>query len=190
MRGLVPHDLIAAFIHGGARLLQIRQKSGDAEGFVALVRDAIAIGRPLGVRVIVNDRADIAALTGADGVHVGQTDLSIADVRRIAGEDVVIGLSTHSTAQVDEALAEHVSYVAVGPVFRTATKDTGYDARGLDLVRYAAASGAPVVAIGGITLERAAGVLAAGATSVAVISDLVASGDAERRVRAYMAALG
>ena len=190
MRGLVPRDVVDAFIRGGARLLQIRQKSGDAEGFVSLVRDAIAIGRPRGAQVIVNDRADIAALTGADGVHVGQTDLSVADVRRIGGEGLVIGLSTHTTAQVDEALAAGVSYVAVGPVFRTATKDTGYDARGLDLVRYAAAGGAPVVAIGGITLERAAGVLAAGATSVAVISDLVASGDAERRVRAYVDALG
>ena len=190
MRGLVPRDVIAAFVRGGARLLQIRQKSGDAEGFVALVREAIAIGRPLGARVIVNDRADIAALAGADGVHVGQTDLAVADVRRVGGDRLAIGLSTHTTAQVDEAVADGVSYVAVGPVFRTATKDTGYDARGLDLVRYAAAGGAPVVAIGGITLERAAGVLAAGATSVAVISDLVASGDAERRVREYVAALG
>ena len=97
-----------------------------------------------------------------------------------------MGLSTHDPRQVDVAAALPVTYIAVGPVFGTATKDTGYGARGLDLVRYAAATGAPVVAIGGITLENAAMVAAAGAASVAVIGDLFTGGDPEARTRAFL----
>lgn len=144
--------------------------------------------------VIVNDRADIARLAGADGVHVGQTDLSPADVRRIVGDSAIVGLSTHTREQVDRALQEPVSYVAVGPIYGTATKDTGLAPVGLDLVRYAAAGGAagvtrPVVAIGGITLERGAAVIGAGAASVAMIGDLVA-GDPAARVRTCLQRLG
>lgn len=189
MRGVDSRMVTSAFLRGGARVLQIRQKSGSSADFLATVREAVREARPFGTRIIVNDRADIAAMAGADGVHVGQGDLTIADVRAIAGPQVTIGLSTHTPAQVDEALAAGVAYVAVGPIFRTRTKETGYDPRGLDLVRYAAGREIPIVAIGGITLERAAAVLAAGATSVAVISDLLV-GDPEVRVREYMGALG
>ncbi len=126
---------------------------------------------------------------GADGVHVGQTDLPVAEVRGIVGPDAIVGLSTHDRAQVDAALATDASYVAVGPIFSTATKETGYTARGLELVSYAAGRGKPVVAIGGITLERAPSVVAAGASAVAVISDILAGDDAEARVRAFLAAL-
>jgi thiamine-phosphate pyrophosphorylase len=129
-------------------------------------------------------------MANAHGVHVGQSDLPAADVRRIAGPARWIGVSTHTPEQVDEAVQAPVAYVAVGPVFRTGTKDTGYDPRGLDLVRYAAGTGVPVVAIGGITLERAADVLAAGASAVAVISDLLVTGDPEARAREYVGALG
>ena len=180
---------MSAFLQGGARLVQIRQKSGSTSDFLAVVRHAAAEGRPLGARIIVNDRADIAAIARADAVHVGQEDLSIADVRRITGDDTGVGVSTHTTEQVDEAVAEAAAYVAVGPIFRTATKETGYGPRGLDLVKYAAGQGTPIVAIGGITLDRAGAVLEAGAASVAVISDLLSTGDPERRVREYVAAL-
>jgi thiamine-phosphate pyrophosphorylase len=129
-------------------------------------------------------------LSGADGVHVGQDDLSPHDVRAIVGEAALVGLSTHTTDQIDRAVVEPVDYVAIGPVFGTATKQTGYDAIGLDLVRAAAgrahARGLPLVAIGGITLDRAPAVLRAGADSVAIIGDLVAGGDPERRVREYL----
>jgi thiamine-phosphate pyrophosphorylase len=138
-----------------------------------------------GARLIVNDRPDIAALVSADGVHVGQTDLSVDDVRAIAGAETIIGLSTHTREQIDEALAGAATYVAVGPVFATGTKATGYDARGLDLLRYAAGRGKPIVAIGGITLERAPSVVAAGAAAVAVITDLLEGGDVEARARAF-----
>ena len=189
MRGLDPREVTSAFLRGGARLVQIRQKSGPAGELLAVARHAVGESRPLGARVIVNDRADIAAMAGADGVHVGQTDLPLDDIRSIAGPDSLAGISTHTKAQVDEALASVAAYVAVGPVFRTGTKDTGYEPRGLDLVRYASGRGRPVVAIGGISLARAREVVAAGASAVAVISDLIA-GDPEQRVHEYVAALG
>ena len=147
------------------------------------------LARPAGARVIVNDRADVAVMSGADGVHVGQDDLTVDDVRRTVGPTAIVGLSTHTREQVDRALATSASYVAVGPVFDTATKSTGYDARGLELVTYAAGRGKPVVAIGGITLARAPQVVAAGASAVAVITDLLVGGDVESRVRAFVAAL-
>ena len=136
--------------------------------------------------VIVNDRADLAWLAGAAGVHVGQDDLPPDRVRHVVGADAVIGLSTHTADQLDRGRLEPVSYLAIGPVFGSATKATGYAPVGLELVRYAASFGLPVVAIGGLTLANAGSVLAAGATSVAVISDLVADGDPEARVRAYV----
>ena len=190
LRGLDSREVTSAFLRGGARLLQIRQKSGSGADLLGVVRHAVAESRDAGARVIVNDRADIAAMAAADGVHVGQTDLSLADVLAIAGAEAFCGLSTHTTEQVDEALASPAAYVAVGPVYRTGTKDTGYDPRGLELVRHAAEKGKPVVAIGSLTLERAPDVLAAGASSVAVISDLLVTGDPEGRVREYVAALG
>ena len=189
MRGLDPHSVTSAYLRGGARLLQVRQKSVGSADLLAVVRHAVIEAHAVGARVIVNDRPDVAAIAGADGVHVGQTDLSVRDVHTVAGDASICGLSTHTREQVDEALSSGAAYVAVGPVFRTGTKQTGYDPRGVDLVRYASGRGRPIVAIGGITLERAPDVLAAGAASVAVISDLLA-GDPEARVRQYMAALG
>jgi thiamine-phosphate pyrophosphorylase len=144
-------------------------------------------------RIIVNDRADVAALTGAAGVHLGQDDLPAADARTICGPAALIGLSTHTDEQLAAALAEPVSYVAVGPVFATTTKDTGYEALALAGVerraRQAAARGIPLVAIGGISLDRAPAVIDAGASAVCVISDLLV-GDPATRVAAYLRALG
>jgi thiamine-phosphate pyrophosphorylase len=143
--------------------------------------------------VIVNDRADIAALSGADGVHVGQDDLPPALVRRLVGDGAIVGLSTHTPEQLIDACNAPVTYVAVGPVFATGTKATGFDPIGLERVRAAAATiaarGLPLVAIGGITLDTAPSVIAAGAMSVAVISDLLSTGDPEARIRGYLSAL-
>jgi thiamine-phosphate diphosphorylase len=189
-RGLDPLAVLAAFLAGGARFLQLRDKTPSSRERLALADAVVARAHIAGARVIVNDRADIARLCGADGVHVGQDDLSVDDVRRVAAPGAIVGLSTHDEAQVDAALAGRADYVAVGPIFGTLTKDTGYGARGLDLVRYASGRGKRVVAIGGITLDRAAGVLAAGADAVAVIGDLLADGDPERRTREFIARLG
>jgi thiamine-phosphate pyrophosphorylase len=153
------------------------------------VERVIAVARPLDARVIVNDRADIARMADADGVHVGQGDLPVDAVRAIVGPDRIIGLSTHDRDQIDRALSGAATYVAVGPVFGSETKDTGYTPRGLELVAYAAGRGKPVVAIGGITLDRAPAVVARGAAAVAVISDLLAGNDPENRARQFVAAL-
>jgi thiamine-phosphate pyrophosphorylase len=102
------------------------------------------------------------------------------------GEQRIIGLSTHTPEQVDHGLATAADYIAVGPVFGTSTKDTGYDARGLELVRFAAGRGKPIVAIGGIALGNAKSVLDAGAASVAVISDLLQGGSPAERIREFL----
>jgi thiamine-phosphate pyrophosphorylase len=167
----------------------LRAKQAPDNALLELASALARAAAEAGAALIVNDRADIALLAGAAGVHVGQDDLPVADVRRVVGEAMVVGVSTHTPEQIDAALATDAGYVAVGPVYGTATKDTGYDARGLDLVGRAAGRGKPVVAIGGITLERAPAVLAAGAWAVAVITDLLADDDVEARVRAYTAAL-
>ena len=185
-RGIDPRALAGACLRGGARWLQLRQKTGGSGRFLDLARGVVSAARAFDGAVIVNDRADIARMAGAAGVHVGQDDLSADDVRRVAGEGLAIGLSTHDTAQVDAAIAGPAGYVAVGPIYGTSTKNTGYTARGLDLVRYAAGYGKPVVAIGGITLDRVDELVAAGATALAVISDLLATGDPESRVRQYV----
>jgi thiamine-phosphate pyrophosphorylase len=186
MRGADPHAFVTACLTGGARLLQIRMKSVGGASFLSLCRAAVRAATPYGALIIVNDRPDIAAMAGAAGVHLGQTDLPATVAQMIAGEGAIVGVSTHTTEQVDEAVAGPARYVAVGPIFRTTTKDTGYDPRGLDLVRYAASSGKPVIGIGGISIETAASVIEAGASAVAVISDLLSASGPEERIRAFL----
>ena len=190
--GRTPVDLAGAYLDGGARLLQLRAPGVDTRTLFEWTRDIVALAQPRGARVVVNDRCDVALMAGADGVHVGQHDLPATAVRKLLGPAAVVGLSTHDESQLQAALAQPVSYLAIGPVHDTRTKDTGYAAVGLEAVRRAAraSGGRPVVAIGGITLEAAPAVIAAGAASVAVISDLVAGGDPAGRVRAYLDVLG
>jgi len=130
-------------------------------------------------------------MSGAAGVHVGQDDLAPSAARRLLGPAAIVGYSTHTSAQIEAASIEPVTYVAVGPVFGTHTKATGYEPVGLELVAEAArlSRGLPVVAIGGITLDTAVEVLAAGASGVAVIGDLFVGGDPKARVTAYCRAL-
>ena len=151
----------------------------------------MALADGYGASVIVNDRVDVARLSRAHGVHVGQEDLPPSAAREQLGPDAIVGFSTHTLAQLEDARQEPVTYVAVGPVFGTSTKETGYNAVGLDLVSAASrrAGSTPVVAIGGVTLENARSAIDAGAFAVAVISDLVAGGDPEARVKAYLRAL-
>jgi thiamine-phosphate pyrophosphorylase len=190
VRGLDPAAVADACFRGGARLLQVRQKGGSDAAFLALADRVAVSANAFGAQLVINDRADIAALCGAGGVHVGQDDLPVEDVRRIVGPDVIVGLSTHTFEQFEAGLRTSADYLAVGPIFGTSTKDTGYSARGLDLLRRAAGRGRPIVAIGGITLATAAGVIEAGAASVAVITDLLTDGDPEARTRQYLALVG
>lgn len=184
-----PLDLARAYLEGGIRFLQVRGKALSAAALVDLSTAIVALARPFDALVIVNDRADVAAVAAAAGVHVGQDDLAPADARAVVGSGRLVGVSTHTEAQIARAAASPADYIAVGPVFGTRTKDTGYAPVGLDLVRRAAASGKPVVAIGGITLARAPEVIAAGAASLAVISDLLAHGDPRQGAAAFVARL-
>lgn len=184
-RNLEPLAVLGAFLAGGARLIQLRDKSSSSADRLALADAAVARTRAAGGQLIVNDRVDIARLSGADGVHVGQDDLRVEEARAILGHEAVIGLSTHDAAQIQAAARTDASYIAVGPIYDTMTKDTGYAARGLELLRIAAGYGQPVVAIGGISLARVPEVFAAGASSVAVISDLLTA-DPEERVRQFV----
>jgi thiamine-phosphate pyrophosphorylase len=178
-----------AFLSAGVRCIQLRLKAWDSGPFLDLARTVVDEARRAACLVIVNDRADVAALSGAHGLHVGQEDLSPTQARRILGPAPAIGLSTHTAAQWESAFLQPISYLAIGPVFGTGTKATGYDDVGLDVVRRASASaaaaGLPVVAIGGITLDTAAAVIDAGAAAVAVISDLL-EGEPEARAAAYL----
>jgi thiamine-phosphate pyrophosphorylase len=183
-------DLARAYLRGGALFLQIRAKNLPAGAFLETAGAIVESAHGYGATVVVNDRADIARLAAADGVHVGQEDLAPAAARSIVGATRLVGVSTHTAAQLERTVREPIDYLAVGPVFATATKDTGYAPIGLEQVRAAAAiagaAGLPLVAIGGITLDRARDVIEAGAASVAVISDLIATGDPETRVREYL----
>jgi thiamine-phosphate pyrophosphorylase len=183
-RGLDPLAVLHAFLDGGAKFVQLRDKSSSTAEGVALAQTVVARAHSAEATLIVNDRADVAAMAGADGVHVGQEDLGVAAVRLVLGSGAIVGISTHDTAQIAAAANTDATYIAVGPIYATSTKDTGYSARGLDLVRAAARTGKPVVAIGGITLERAPEVIGAGAASVAVISDLLRD-DPATMVRRY-----
>jgi thiamine-phosphate pyrophosphorylase len=147
----------------------------------------VAAADGFGAAIVINDRADLALMSGAAGVHVGQDDLPVDAVRALLGSQAIVGYSTHSVDQIEQAARGPVSYIAVGPVFGTRTKDTGYDQVGLNLVSAAAriSGGVPIVAIGGITLDSAPAVWAAGATGVAIISDLLAGGDPRSRVASY-----
>lgn len=161
-------------------LLQLRAKSLPPREVLALLRELAPRCRAVETLLIANDRADLALLAGADGVHVGQEDLPVAEVRRWAPR-LRIGLSTHDLGQLRGALAERPAYVALGPVFPTVSKARPEPAVGLELLARGAAmaaeGGCPLVAIGGIDLDRAATV-AAHAPLTAVIGDLLADGSA------------
>jgi thiamine-phosphate pyrophosphorylase len=193
--GWQPLDLAKAYLDGGARFLQVRAKLLGSAAFLDLAQHVCELAESACALVIVNDRADVARLARAGGVHVGQDDLGVHAIRQILGGRGVIGLSTHTAAQIEAGAAAEVDYLAVGPVFGTATKATGYTAVGLDRVRYASAclrerrARASVVAIGGVTLENAPAAIAAGATAVAVIGDLLSTGDPTARTRAYVVRL-
>lgn len=187
-----PLDVWRAFLAAGVRCGQLRAKSWGSGAMLELAAAMVAEGTQGDALVIVNDRVDVAAISGAHGVHLGQDDLPPAEARPIVGDAAILGFSTHSDDQLRAGLELPVSYLAVGPVFGTETKVTGYDAIGLELVARAAAMAHarsfPLVAIGGITLERAPTVIAAGADSVAIISGLL-TGDPEARAREFLRAV-
>jgi len=139
--------------------------------------------------VIINDRADIAVLAAAAGVHVGQDDLPVESARSICGPQALVGVSTHNLGQFRAAIATSADYLAIGPIFPTTTKQNPDPVIGLDFIRRARQLTAkPLVAIGGITAERAADVYAAGADSIAVAADLASAPDLASRIASYLRA--
>ncbi len=172
-RGLALVETAAAMIEGGARLLQIRHKGLWSPAIYEAARKVASLCREAGAIPIVNDRADIAKLLGA-GLHVGQDDLSPGDARALLGDEPVIGYSSHNAAQLRDAAAEPVDYVALGPIFGTSSKQNPDPVVGIDeLRRCRALVEKPLVAIGGITRENARAVFDAGADAVAAIGDLL-----------------
>src|SRR5215469_7422186 len=172
-RGIRLETAAASLIDGGAGILQIRHKGHWPRELFDTARVVARLCRESGVPLIVNDRADFALLLEA-GLHVGQDDLSPRDARKLMGPDALIGFSSHNPRQICAAGGEPVDYVALGPVFATASKRNPDPVVGVDEVRRCRALlEKPLVAIGGITRENALEVLRAGADSLAVISDLV-----------------
>ena len=163
----------AAFLDGGAAILQIRHKAHWTRAFFEQARDVARLCREAGADLIVNDRADFAMLLEA-GLHLGQDDLTPRDARRLLGTSAPIGYSSHNPAQLCSAGGEPVDYVALGPVFATASKRNPDPVVGVsEIQRCRSLLEKPLVAIGGITLENAQEVLRAGADSVAVIAGLL-----------------
>jgi thiamine-phosphate pyrophosphorylase len=168
---------------GGADCLQLREKDLDDGELLARARQLTALCREHGAMFIMNDRPDLARLAGADGVHVGQTDMSVADARRILGPDRLIGVSTHNPAQLADALTAAPDYVAVGPMYDSATKPQPH-VPGPDLLQQALArTEIPIVAIGGITPARAGDLAAIGATCLCICSAVISQKDPEQAAR-------
>lgn len=180
---------IEAFLAGGASVVQVRAKDRPVRELLAAARLAVelAAGRSL---VVVNDRPDVAMAAGADGVHVGAEDLPVAEVRRIVGPQLIVGATARTLVEARAALADGADYVGFGPVYSTSTKEIAVEARGLPmLAEVVQGLSAPVVAIGGITLERAEEVARAGAAAVAVVSDVLAAADPKDRARRFAEAV-
>jgi thiamine-phosphate pyrophosphorylase len=174
--GLSHVEQLKRLIAGGATLVQLRDKELPPRDFYEQALECVAYARPLGVKIIINDRTDIAMMTEADGVHLGQDDMPPHAARKLLGPDKLIGYSTHSVEQAVVAASLAVDYIAIGPVFATGTKsdvDPVVGIAGITKVR-SAIGNIPLVAIGGIDVSNVADVLASGADSAAVISGILA----------------
>lgn len=183
-------DCAASLAEAGVRLLQYRNKAASAR---QLLESSLAMAQlllPQGVSFFVNDRPDVAYLAGASGVHVGQEDLDAQSARRVIGTDKLVGVSTHNLEQFERAAASSADYIAVGPIFSTSSKANPDPVVGLDFLReIRALTDKPIVAIGGITLERASQAIEAGADSVAVMSGILADSNPGQRARQYLKSL-
>ncbi|HEX8340637.1 MAG TPA: thiamine phosphate synthase [Tepidisphaeraceae bacterium] len=176
-----------AAIDGGAGVLQLREKDLDGAELLIRAKQLVALCRRKGVIAILNDRPDIALLAGADGVHVGQSDLPIDAVRKLVGMDLLVGVSTHSIEQAQAALASGADYIGVGPIFPSTTKPQA-DLPGLAYAKQAAALPLPTVGISGVTAANAPAAAASGLTGVAVSSAVCSADDPAAAAAAIVAA--
>ena len=180
-------ELVAA----GVRLLQYRNKRASARELFESSKGLGSILIPQGVTFVVNDRADVASAAEASGVHVGQEDLEAESARAVVGPNKLLGVSTHNLEQFQRAAASSADYIAVGPIFATGTKSNPDPVVGTQFIqKVRPLTDKPIVAIGGVTLERAPEIIEAGAESVAVISDILGAPDPGMRARQYIDLLG
>lgn len=185
--GHEPIALAHQLLDSGARILQLRLKERPSRDLLAIATAIANLCRERGVLFILNDRADIAKLVGADGVHVGQDDLPLAAARAIVGDRMIVGVSTHSVEQARTAETGGADYIGFGAVYSGGLKNVA-NAQGLERVRAVrAAVKLPIVAIGGITEATVSAVLEAGADAVAIITDIVRAPDLQAKVRALLA---
>lgn len=184
-------DIVGQAVRGGASMVQLREKKADTREFVELARALKAMLASTGVPLLINDRVDVALAAGADGVHVGQGDMHVLDVRRILGPQAILGLSTDTLEQVLEAEKLPVDYYGVGPVFPTSTKtDFSHQPWGVEgLRRLRPRIGRPMVGIGGVSAENAARIVSAGAEGVAVVSAICSAPSPEEAARALARAV-
>jgi len=180
-------DLASQLAAAGVNLIQLRDKRSSSSKILATARELNDLLARKNVRFLLNDRPDIAAILGC-GVHVGQEDLPPDDARKIVGPARWVGVSTHNLDQLRQADRTSADYIAIGPIFPTSTKENPDPVVGLDFIRAARAiTRKPLVAIGGITLEKSADVFQAGADSVAIIRDLGAAENPGARAREFLA---
>lgn len=177
-------EALARLLARHACILQVRLKPRgkriDTEEIVRVGRMARQVCDAAGIPLVINDRVDVALIVGADGVHLGQTDLPIAEARAIAGERLFVGVSTHDLDQVRAACASGADYLGFGPVFATPTKENPDRVQGIEGLRGACAiASVPIVAIGGITADQAAAVYDTGAAAICAISAVNESPDPE-----------
>ena len=175
LSGLSHAEQVERFGRGGATLVQLREKHQSPREFYRAAEEALARARQLNMRLIINDRVDIALAIGADGVHLGQDDLPPAAARELLGDEAIIGFSTHTLEQASAAARMPVDYIAIGPIFNTSSKENPDAVVGLEGLRSVrrAVGQMPLVAIGGITDETARSTIMTGADSIAVISLLL-----------------
>lgn len=171
---VTPRSLYAPLWAAGVSVLQLRMKQGSAAAMLAVLDELLA-NKPAGTKVVVNDRLDVALAAGADGVHLGQDDLPLSAARRLcarrAPSGFVIGISTHNEAQAEAAIAGGADYIALGPIYQTSSKDNPDPVVGTDrLAAVCRRSPVPVIAIGGVSLQRVPDVVACGAHGVAIIA--------------------
>ena len=166
------YEQVARLIDGGATLIQLRDKESSPKAFLKEAESALEIARRHNVKLIINDRVDIAMALEADGVHLGQSDLPVSTARRLLKPGSIIGISTHNRSQVEETLSLPIDYIAFGPIFATSTKTDHHPVVGLDKLTEAKRilGDIPLVAIGGIGADAVSEVLTAGADSVALVS--------------------
>jgi thiamine-phosphate pyrophosphorylase len=181
-------DIARAAIDGGATILQMRAKHASNREFLAMTEAVLAVARPAGIPVLVNDRVDVALAAGADGVHVGADDIAVVAARAMLGPDAWIGYSAATPEAARQGLRDGADYLGAGDVFGTASKADAGAPIGLDgLEAVVRATELPVVAIGAVNLGNAADCIRAGAAGVAVISAVLGAADVEAAVRGLRA---